>query len=233
MTIVLNNYNSTIPNVFLPFCQNDLKKNKKGFRYHNKTNSDSFTKTKALAGASLGALATVAAMAKIQKVKPWNVAYELGEIVSLSAGAITGGILAGSIGASKEDKKEKCVEGLFQFLNTLIPAFLVDKGLKLISKSSQYNTGLIKGAASVVGVLMGMQLASTATNIITDPKNKIADRKLSIKDAIANIDDAIGVLVLIRANSKCKKSAFIDNLQIERVLPAIAAWCGYRAGQTN
>ena len=57
-------------------------------------------------------------------------------------------------------------------------------------------------------------------------KDKIPDRKLTMKDAVVNIDDALGVFALA-------KFPLIDKLHPEKVLPAIYAWCGYRAGQSN
>ena len=46
------------------------------------------------------------------------------------------------------------------------------------------------------------------------------------KDAIANIDDAFGALVIA-------KFPGIKHLHVEKVLPVIFAWCGYRAGESN
>ena len=243
MTLIVNNLSPNIPNVFLPFCQSDPKM-KRTFRYHNKVKSDTFTKTKAVVGAALGATAAVAVMAKKQHVKPWNIEYGLGELIGLAASAITGGVAVGSIGASKEDKKEKRAEGLFQFLNSALPAALVTGGIKMLSSSAKYNTPIVKGSMTVVGLLLGMQLASNLTNKITDPHNKVTDRKLGFKDALANIDDALGVFVILKpkkagavgeaVETTSKKTAsWLQHVKIENILPVVAAWCGYRAGQTN
>ena len=65
-----------------------------------------------------------------------------------------------------------------------------------------------------------------ASNLITDPKDRYPDRRLNMKDAIANVDDVVGGLILA-------KFPLIDKLHIEKTLPFIYAWCGYRAGQNS
>ena len=72
------------------------------------------------------------------------------------------------------------------------------------------------------GISSGVKLS----NKIVDPKDKEPDRKLTIKDSVANLDDAVGILVL--ADVKAAKK-----LKIERALPLIYAYCGYRAGNCN
>lgn len=245
MTLIVNNLSPNIPKVFLPFCHSGDEKAKRTFRYHNKVKSDSFTKTKALAGSALGAAAAVGVMAKRQNVRFWNVEYGLKEIVGLAATSIAGGVIAGSVGATKEDKKEKRTEGLFQFLNAALPAGLVTGGLVLASNSQRYNTPVVKTAVTVLGLLLGMQFASNITNKVTDPHNKVPDRKLGFKDAIANIDDAVGVFAILKskkavsaadeaAESAAKQtSSWLHKIPVENLLPVIMAWCGYRAGQTN
>ena len=244
MTLLVNNLSQNIPKVFLPFCQSDTK-TKKTFRYHNRIESDSYTKSKAIIGSALGAAAAVGLIAKVQNVRFWKIEYGVKEIVGLAAAAITGGVAVGSIGATKEDKKEKCTEGIFQFLNAALPAGFVTGGLVLASNSTRYNTPIVKTAVTVLGLLLGMQLASNITNKVTDPKNKVPDRKLGFKDAIANIDDAVGVFAILKSKkiqsaaddiaetSSKKASSWLHKIPIENILPVIMAWCGYRAGQTN
>ena len=234
MPIIVNNINSNIPKVFLPFCH-DNNKNKRTFRYHNKVKSDSYTQTKAFLGASVGALSAIAVMSKMQRVRPWMLDYKLPEFIGLATSSIVGGVIGGSIGATDEDKKEKRNEGLFQFFNSVFPAVLVSGGLYCAQKSMKYNNTGVKAAVSIIGVLMGMQLASNATNKITDPHNKVPDRKLGFKDALANMDDALGVLVMMKPKKASNvKPNFIEKYNIlENALPVVMAWCGYRAGQTN
>lgn len=234
MTVIINNINSNVPKVFLPFCQ-DNNKTKRTFRYHNRVKSDSYTQTKAFLGASVGALSAIAVIAKMQRVRPWKLDYKLPEFIGLATTSIVGGVIGGSIGATEEDKKEKRNEGLFQFLNSSIPALLVSGGLYLAQKSMKYNNTAVKAAVSFIGILMGMQLASNITNKVIDPNNKVPDRKLGFKDALANMDDALGVVVMMKPKKAPNvKPNFLEKYNIlENVLPVVMAWCGYRAGQTN
>ena len=75
-------------------------------------------------------------------------------------------------------------------------------------------------------ILVGMQGAASISNIICDPKDERPDRKLTLLDSLANIDDLVGVLVLA-------KFPIIKTLHIDKLLPAIYAFCGYRAGKSN
>jgi hypothetical protein len=69
-----------------------------------------------------------------------------------------------------------------------------------------------------------MPLAAAVANKITDPNDFEADRKINAKDLVVNLDDALGALVLA-------KIPIVDKLHAEKLLPAIYAWCGYRAGK--
>ena len=82
--------------------------------------------------------------------------------------------------------------------------------------------------ARIVGIaaslLVGMKGAAVLSNFINDPNDKVPDRKLTMKDAVANIDDALGALAIA-------KVPFAD--KVEKIIPLIFVWCGYRAGQSN
>jgi hypothetical protein len=80
--------------------------------------------------------------------------------------------------------------------------------------------------AVLAGLAGGMYAGVELANFVTDPKNKLPDRKLGYKDALANIDDAFGALIL--AKFPC-----VNKLPLEKTLPFIFAWCGYRAGKSN
>ena len=54
-------------------------------------------------------------------------------------------------------------------------------------------------------------------------KHPIIDK---YRDSIANIDDALGVLILA-------KVPIAEKLHVDKTLPAIYSWCGYRAGISN
>ena len=125
-----------------------------------------------------------------------------------------------------ENNKNKLKEGIFQFLNASVPAWVVGGGLKLCEASKNFNNIPGKIMAMAGGLLIGMYGAASLSNLICDPYDKVPDRKLTLLDCIANVDDALGVLVL--AKFPCA-----DKLHLERTLPFVYSYCGYRAGKSN
>ena len=112
-------------------------------------------------------------------------------------------------------------------MNATVPTMLVGGAMELIKDNEKYkNSKPVKVAAIVTGLIAGMPLAAFISNIINDPKDKEPDRKLTLKDSIINMDDALGALVVA-------KIPVVDKLHLEKIMPAIFAWCGYRAGESN
>ena len=112
-------------------------------------------------------------------------------------------------------------------MNATIPTLLVGGALNLIKDNVKYKDSRpVKFAAIVTGLIAGMPLAAWLSNIINDPKDKEPDRKLTLKDSIVNMDDALGAFVIA-------KIPFVEALHLDKLMPAIFAWCGYRAGQSN
>ena len=68
-----------------------------------------------------------------------------------------------------------------------------------------------------------MHGAAALSNIVCDPEDKRPDRKLTLRDSLANLDDLVGVLVLA-------KFPIVDKLYLDKLLPVIYGYCGYRAG---
>ena len=128
--------------------------------------------------------------------------------------------------AEKEHSKQKLNEGIFQFMNAAVPTVICGGVLKLGDKFKKLDNLPFKIGGTIVGLVAGMHIAAAMSNKINDPQDKVPDRKLTIKDSIANIDDAIGVLVLA-------KVPIVEKLHIEKILPVIFSWCGYRAGMSN
>ena len=187
-------------------------------------NIDTQTKINAGAGAILGTAVPLLIMAKKRKVTNLlKMNYTAKDMVVLSSSSIVMGTSAGAIGQTKETKKQKLNEGVFQLLNANIPTLAVAGGLKLCSSFKKTNNAVGKLIATSVGLIGGMFGTAELSNKIIDPKDKEPDRKIKMKDAIANIDDLIGALTL----AKCP---FISNLHIDKVLPAIFTYCGYKAG---
>lgn len=206
-----------------------VKKGFTNYRYHNRDVVETHTKVKALAGSLAGVGISMAIFAKNQKLdlkNPLNylkVKYGIKEMIVMSGLGVIGGVLGGVIGSDK--KKEKVDEGVFQFMNATVPLLAVHPATKLMDKSSKFNTNLPLRVGVILAVLLaGMKGAAEISNFINDPKDKVPDRKLTLKDALANTDDALGAFAVA-------KIPFVDKL--EKLLPLIYTWCGYRAGQSN
>lgn len=60
----------------------------------------------------------------------------------------------------------------------------------------------------------------------SDKEAKKPKRELKLIDMIANLDDAVAILVLA-------KIPFADKIHIERALPFIYSFCGYRSGSAD
>lgn len=220
-------FNATISNI--PIVPNTLvytpsKKLRSRSYEHEITTGD---KIRAAAGSILGTAIPMALIMKKQKIKnPLKLNYDLKDMITLSASSVTGGVALGMIGETKETNKNKFKEGVFQFLNGSIPTWIVAGVLKLTEMSKKFNNVPSKIASVIIALTVGMFGTATVSNLIFDPLDKKPDRKLTLKDCLANIDDAIGVFVLA-------KFPLADKLHLERLLPAIYAYCGYRAGKSN
>lgn len=208
-----------------------VKKAYLNYRWHNTDVVETHTKIKAFAGSLLGVALATGFVAKKQNLKlsnPLNlfkIKYGVKEMVSISALSIIGGVLGGMIGSDK--KKEKINEGVFQFMNASVPLMVVHPVTKLLDncKNAKIKENkLIRIGATFAALFAGMKGAAVLSNFINDPHDKVPDRKLTMKDSLANIDDAFGALAVA-------KIPYANN--VEKVLPFIYTWCGYRAGQSN
>jgi len=184
-------------------------------------------KIKAGIGSVAGTLVPMLFLAKKQNVKNiLKLKYGLSDMVLLSATSVAGGVGVGMIGENKAARKNKMREGLFMFMNASIPTWIVAGVLKLAETSKNFNNIPGKIMAIAGGLLIGMYGSASVSNLISDPHDKLPDRKLTLEDSLANVDDAIGVLVLA-------KIPLIEKLHLDKLLPAIYAYCGYRAGKSN
>ncbi len=235
MAITVNNRPKS--NVFSAF-QSAVNKDKNVYstlrykRNHRVEEPDTNKKVKVAAGSILSTLIPMIYFAKKQNglkklTDIFKVNYELKEVIALSTTSIVGGVVSGILADKKADKKRKIKEGVFQFMNATIPTMLVGGGMKLLEDNIKYqNSKKVKVATIATSLIAGMPLAAFVSNIINDPKDKEPDRKLTLKDSIINMDDALGALVVA-------KIPIVKDLHLEKVMPAIFAWCGYRAGQSN
>lgn len=182
---------------------------------------------KAAVGALAGAAFPIVHMMKKQGVKnPLKVKYGLPEMILVSATTVIGSVLAAMPGNDTKTNRRKAEEGVFQFCNAAIPTWLAASTLKLCETSQKFNNAWAKILSTAGAILVGMMGSAEVSNLICDPHDKNPDRKLTLKDTIANLDDLFGVLILA-------KVPFVDKLHLEKALPFIYVYCGYRAGKTN
>lgn len=215
-----SNYNSYT----FAFKEKQHAKNNLDTQKNTKNKND---KLKAFAGGLLGTSLGLLCMMKKQKVKnPFKVNYALSDMCMLSAASIAGSVSLSMIGNNFDTNKKKFKEGIFQFSNATIPTWLAGATLALCEASPKYNNAFAKSCSTIGAILVGMYGAAGLTNKIFDPKDLEPDRKLTLKDGIVNLDDIFGILVLA-------KIPFLKNLHIEKALPAIYTYCGYKAGKTN
>lgn len=227
MIISVNNTQSK--NTYASFKSSEqVKKAYVSRRYHNSELVDFKTKMKAATGGIIGtALPLVYFTRKNPGLKSViNMKYGLKEMLVTSISGIMGGAAFGMIGEPSKKQERKRKEAIFQIMNCTLPLLGVAGFLKLTDKFKELDNKPAKITGTILGVAFGMWGGARISNKINDPKDLEPDRKIEMKDAIANIDDVFSALVLA-------KFPFIDKLHIEKTLPLIFAWCGYRAGQSN
>lgn len=184
-------------------------------------------KAKALAGATAGTLVSLAVIMKKQNIKnPLKINYGLKDMLIMSGASICSGTASGMIGENKETKHQKLREGVFQFLNSSLPTLCVAGILKILNKHKNLNNTFCKVTGVISGIGIGMIGAAKISNKILDPKDMHPDRKLKLKDCIASIDDAVGALTLA-------KFPFAQNIKLDKALPIIYTYCGFRAGNNT
>ncbi len=197
-------------------------------RYHTSESVDFKTKIKAATGGIVG---TAVPLIYFTRKNPGikniiHMKYGLKEMLITSISGIMGGAAFGMIGETPKKQERKRKEAIFQIMNSTLPLLGVAGFLKLSERVKELDNRPAKIAGTALGVAFGMWGGAILSNKINDPKDLEPDRRIEIKDAIANIDDVFSALVLA-------KFPFIDKLHIEKALPIIFSWCGYRAGQSN
>lgn len=212
------------------------KSNLVSFRVSHQTNNkasnsgtkeDKSTKFKALAGATIGTALPLGILMRGRNTKnPLKFEYGLKDMLVLSGGGIGGGTIGGMMGGDKKARKSKFKEGTFQFLNALFPTVLVACGLKLSGRQEQLNSNVFRVTSIILGIAAGMYGALKLSNFMFDPKDKEPDRKLSLKDCLASADEAVGALALA-------KFPVVTALNLDKCLPLIYGYCGYRAGSAR
>lgn len=228
---VTNNYIYTPSNMY---------KNTKNITYgyidtsarskHKPSGNPTNAKDKVLAGVGscCGVGLSLAYLMKKQNVNnPFKLKINKVKIMlPMAAMANIGAILLSSIGEKTEDIKKKWKEGAFQMLLTATPMLLVDNSIKLCEKSKNkyINNNLTKIILSALGVYVGSHFALEVSNKLRNEKEaKKPERKLKLVDMVANLDDAVAMMVLV-------KIPFANKIKIDKLLPLIYLFTGYRAG---
>lgn len=223
------------PQIHTTFRMDDFRNNKKNISYGHinvprKQTENTITtrdKLKAGLGSVTGVMIPLAMFMKKQNTKNiFKVKYKVKEMLTMAACGNIGGILVSSVGEPKRNKLKKWKEGAFQMTLTSIPMLLVDGIISLCEKSKnpKINNNFTKIAGSIAGVAIGSNTAIAIFNKLRGDKDvKKPKRELKLIDMIANLDDAVAICVLA-------KIPFADKIHIERALPFIYSFCGYRSG---
>lgn len=147
-------------------------------------------------------------------------------MLGVAFSGISGGVIGGVLTSNRKKHERKLDEGIFQFSMVAIPALLVTGMMNVCEKTKPLNNIPAKIAGTLLAMTAGWQTAVKIANVVSDIDNNEPDRKLKFKDAIASVDDLIGILLLTKVKA-------VKQMKLERVLPAIYAFCGYKAGTTN
>lgn len=198
------------------------------------------TSTLAVVGAILGAAIPTIIIAKKQKpnlkidsfknlMEFINIKYGRDEFLTVGLGSIVGGLLGGLNDRHEKNKLKKLEEATFQTMNIAIPTVLVTESMKFCDNRKALNNGWAKAAATLGGVIIGVNTAVILSNMI-DKKvfNKYEcnpDRKFRSRDLVVHVDDLVGALVI-------SKWSFAEKLQLNKFLPAIFAWNGFEVGNS-
>ncbi len=200
--------------------------------------SDKKNSWKALLGSSLAVLGALLLIGRKQKpdiklnslknaFNLTQINYGIKEIFITSSAGIAGGLASGLLDKKENNKLGKLREAAFQMANIAFPTTLVGLGLKLCEKSKKLNNPLSKIIAVGIALPLGIFSAVKTTHHLEDnvfDKNELfPNKKMKKKDFIIHVDDVIGALVIA-------KIPFIEKLHVDKILPIIYAWCGYRVG---
>lgn len=176
---------------------------------------------KPLIGSALGVGCGILLSKNMPKAKNSTV-NEVAEMLLMAGGANVGGVLAGSIGATKEQKQKKWKEAGFQVMNISIPMLMVSGALEVCKNVKALNKIPIKIVSSIAAMTSGAAIATTITNATRSEGEPY--RKYTPKDAIANFDDIVATIKIGFKN-------ILNYVPVDKILPFIYIYSGSRAGQ--
>lgn len=176
--------------------------------------------------AASGAALAVSMLARKQNKGFFDVNYSLKEMLGVAFSAVAGGVLGGVLTSNHKKHERKLDEGIFQFSMIAIPGLAVSGAMVVCDEFKKFNNIPAKLAATGLALAGGWMVAVKIANFVSDVDNDEPDRVLKFKDAIASVDDLIGIMVLTKVKA-------VKKMKLERILPAVYAFCGYKAGTTN
>ena len=185
----------------------------------NKPHQNKIPNIKPLIGSSLGVVGALALSSKLPKKQ--TTANEVMHMLLMAGGANVGGVLAGSIGKTQEQKKKKWKEAGFQVMNISIPMIMVSSILEICKNVKALNNNTAKIIGSVTGMVGGAITATKITNL--SKKENEPERKYTIKDSIANFDDIVATI-------KIGFKEVAEVIPVDKILPFIYIYSGARAG---
>lgn len=145
--------------------------------------------------------------------------------------SVTGSILAGlgagfAVDKNKENRTKKVKEGIYGFLNCMIPMGII-AGAEHIAEKNNIKTNILGKAAIVAGgIVSGMFISNKLSNginktIFKNDKENFEQREMKLSDTIVHADDIIGVIAM-------SKVPFAK--QMGKVIPLIYSHVGYETG---
>lgn len=174
-----------------------------------------------LIGSAVGVAGALCVAPKLPKTKN-KIVNEVSELLLMAGSANVGGVLGGSIGASKEQKQKKWKEAGFQIMNISIPMLMVSSALEICNSVNFLKNNPSKIIGSIIGMTSGAAIATAITNATREEGTPY--RKYTIKDSIANFDDIIMTI-------KIGFEKILDYVPVDKILPFIYIYSGTRAGQ--
>lgn len=178
--------------------------------------------TKALIGATVGMVGAIGATSLMFKKKNLSAFEEASRMIIMAGGANVGGVLGGSIGATKEQKEKKWKEAGFQMLNVTAPMLMVSSFLAFCNKNVNLkNNKVVKIIGSIAAMIGGAFVATNLNNALKpddEPK-----RKYTYRDTFTNFDDIVATI-------KIGFREFAEKIPVDLILPFIYTYNGYRAG---
>ncbi len=212
-------------------AENKIYPNFKTYKYYKANSQKDYrvqtkkdVKIKSLLGASIGvgsALALDAIVNNKNRIKNKSLSSTLKMLTMALFGNI-GGVLGGSIKASRESKKKKRHEAVFQMMNTTLPMVMVGSVLEVCKKVKVLSSIPARIVASFLAMGIGAITATKITNATKGSDEK--ERQYSIKDTVANFDDIVATI-------KIGFEEVEKYIPVDKILPFIYIYSGSRAGE--